>query len=121
VAVPISAALAAELALVKRAGVQVIVAESTGRPYRPDHFRHEWREATKRAGLDGLQFLDLRRSAVVRLAEAGCEVGEIASWTGHAISYTQSILETYFVSTRKAAASALVKLEAARKTREAGA
>ncbi len=118
VAIPISQELSAELARVDRQAVQVIVAEATKRPYRPDHFRHEWREGTLRAGLDGLQFLDLRRSAVVRLAEAGAEVGEIAAWTGHAINETTAILNTYFVPTRKAAEAALVKLEAARTKRE---
>jgi integrase len=113
VAIPIGQVLAAELAKVERGGVQVVISETTRRPYRENHFRHVWRAATVKAGLDGLQFLDLRRAAVVRMAEAGCEVGHIASWTGHSISETAAILNTYFVPTRKAAEAALVKLEAA--------
>jgi integrase len=111
VAIPITKALATELAGVERAGVHVVICETTRRPYILNSFRYIWRAATKRAGLDGLQFLDLRRSAVVRLAEAGCGVGEIASWTGHSISEAQTILDTYFVATKAAAAAALVKLE----------
>jgi integrase len=114
VAIPISRELQSELDRAPRGGAYVVTSEATGRPYRPDHFRHEWREVTKRAGLDGLTFLDLRRSAVVCLAEAGADVGQIAAWTGHAVSDTAAILNTYFVATRAAAKAALDKLEAHR-------
>jgi integrase len=115
VTIPIGEALRAELARAEHVAPEVLIAESTGRPYLVDFFQRAWRAATIRAGLDGLQFLDLRRSAVVRLATAGCSVGEIASFTGHSIADTQSILDVYFVPTREAAASALAKLERAAK------
>jgi integrase len=118
VAIPISETLAAELAKVERTGVHVIICENTHRPYIANSFRYAWRAATKRAGLDGWQYLDLRRSAVVRLAEAECSVGEIASWTGHSINETQQILDTYFVATKEAAAAALVKLERRRREQD---
>jgi integrase len=115
VAIPISETLAAELAAVERTGVYVVICESTRRPYLANSFRYAWRAVTKRAGLDGLQFLDLRRSAVVRLGEAGCGVAQISAWTGHSINETQKILDTYFVATKEAAAAALTKLEQRRR------
>jgi integrase len=117
VEIPISETLAAELAKADRTSVYVVSHATTGRPYHQKYFRDVWRTATLKARLDGLQFLDLRRSAVVRLAEAGCAVGEIASWTGHSISETTAILNTYFVPTRDAARAALAKLEGLNKHR----
>ena len=117
VAIPISRELAAELDQAPRLGDFIVTSETTGRPYKPNHFQHAWRQVTKRAGLDGLTFLDCRRSAVVRLAEAGCSVGELAAITGHSISEASTILNVYYVSTRDAAASAMAKLEKARRSR----
>jgi integrase len=114
VAIPISRELAAQLDKTERTGVNIVVCENTRRPYIANSFRYAWRAATKRAGMDGYQFLDLRRSAVVRLATVGCGVGQIASFTGHSIARTQAIIDTYFVSTKDAAAEALAKLERSR-------
>jgi hypothetical protein len=60
------------------------------------------------------RFQDLRRTAVVRLAEAGCTVPEIASISGHDIDYCQRIIDTYLPRTRKLAAAAIEKLEGKR-------
>ena len=37
----------------------------------------------KKVNIEDLWFMDLRRTAVVRLAEAGCSVPEIAAINGH--------------------------------------
>jgi integrase len=115
VAIPVSQTLAAELAQAPRTGPYVVTAENTGHPYNASHFRHVFRAVTKRADLDGLVFLDCRRTAVVRLAEAGCSVGELSAITGHSISEASTILNTYHVSTRPAAESAIAKLEQRRR------
>ncbi len=52
-----------------------MVSEITGRPYLADNFRAVFAKIRRAAGLSGVQFLDLRRTAVVRLAEAGCTAG----------------------------------------------
>src|SRR5260370_31332190 len=88
----------------KGATVYVISAE-TGQPYRPDNFRHIFAEIRAEAGIEeiarehgiegGLLFMDLRRTAVVHLARAGCSVPEIAAITGHSVSRTVAILEVY--------------------------
>lgn len=57
------------------------------------------------AGLDdaGLQFRDLRRTAMVRLAEAGATVPEIAAISGHTIDRCQKILDVYIPRSRQMA------------------
>lgn len=89
-----------------------ILTDERGHPFKADHFRHLWREATLAAGLDGLQFRDLRRTAMVRLAEAGATDIEIAAVSGHDIDQTRRILETYIPRTAAMASAAVAKLEA---------
>ena len=62
-------------------------------------------------GLGHLQARDLRRTAVVRLAEAGCTVFEVASITGHKISQCQTIIDTYWTRTPEMSRSAILKWE----------
>jgi len=68
------------------------------------------------AGVEGLQFRDLRRTAAVRLAEAGCTVPEIAAITGHTIDTTARILEAYlprnFTMARAAIVACCLRLNA---------
>jgi integrase len=106
-----------------------VISEETGQPYKPDNFRHVFAEIRAAAGIDeiarehgiegGLLFMDLRRTAVVHLARAGCSVPEIASITGHSVSRTVSILEVYLPRDSEMAAAAIAKLEAWRRTKNA--
>ena len=89
----------------------VIVSETTGRPYLEDNFRHVFAEIRDSADLGDLRFMDLRRTAVVWLAEAGCEIAEISAITGHSLNRTLEILETYLPRTGKMARNAITKLE----------
>ncbi|MCP4392938.1 MAG: hypothetical protein GY804_01515 [Alphaproteobacteria bacterium] len=54
--------------------------------------------------------MDLRRTAVVRLAEAGATEAQIAAVTGHKIETTRQILETYLPRTSDMAEAAITKL-----------
>ena len=90
-----------------------------GRPWKADHFRHLWRDATKQAGLDGLHFHDLRGTAVTRLAESECTPPEIAAISGHKINRVTSILERYLAPTEQLADSAIRKWENADRTNSA--
>lgn len=94
----------------------LILTTPTGRPWKSDHFRHEWGEATAAAKLTGLHFHDLRGTAVTMLAEAGCTEAEIASITGHSNQAVHGILEKYTARTRELARSAIGKLENAART-----
>jgi hypothetical protein len=64
------------------------------------------------AGLrDELQPRDLRRTGMTRMNEAGATVGQIAAVSGHSITKTQKILETYLKRTLKLAKGAIEKWE----------
>ena len=64
-----------------------------------------------KAGLGHLQARDLRRTAAVRLAEAGATAPEIAAVTGHSIDRTERILEVYVPRTKAMATATITKLE----------
>lgn len=92
----------------------LLVCESTGQQWKQDHFRHVFADVRKVAmqwcpSLEGKTFLTLRHTAVVRLAEAGCEVPEISAITGHTLTSVTQILERYHVRTKRAAESAFRK------------
>lgn len=93
-----------------------ITSEITGRPYTSNDFNHNFVKIRKKLieafpEYADLQFLDLRRTAVVRLGEAGCTEAEIAAITGHKIEHTRQILETYLPRTTQMADNAIAKLE----------
>lgn len=115
--IPCHAELRAILDTLPRVSTHILT-DANGRPFRGDNFRHQWREATLAASLDGLQFRDLRRTAMIRLAEAGCTDIEIAAISGHEIDQTRKILETYVPRTSAMATAAIAKLEAHRPKRE---
>ena len=93
--VPVTDELRRALDTTARQAPQIVLSEVTGVPYKADNFRAVFADVREEAGLKGLQFLDLRRTAVVRLAEAGCTVPEISAITGHSIDRTEKILEVY--------------------------
>ena len=73
----------------------------------------EWavRETKKRAGLGGLQVHDLRRTCVIKLAEAGCSTAEIGAITGHSDQSVHRMMRTYLPKTFAMARNAITKLE----------
>jgi integrase len=58
-----------------------------------------------------LQRRDLRRTAVIRMAEAGCTLLQIASVTGHSPKGVLDIIRVYWKSTYPQALEAIQKLE----------
>jgi hypothetical protein len=60
---------------------------------------------------------DRRRTALVRLAEAGCTDPDIAAITGHSLERTKQILETYLPRTPEMAHDAMAKWESKPKMR----
>lgn len=98
----------------------IIVNETTGMPYLEDTFTHDFREiADTCPGLvwtDGtpLLYMDLRRTAVINLARAGCTIPEIAAITGHSMKTVHQILETYLPMDAERADNGVTKLEAHR-------
>ncbi len=88
-----------------------IVTRPDGRPVSEFLWYEHFNRCRGMAGLMHLQARDLRRTAAVRLAEAGATTPEIAAVTGHTIDRTQRILETYLPRTKRMAQSAITKLE----------
>jgi integrase len=73
----------------------LLVPSPRGRPWSRRNFSRAWDEGCKKAELSGVQRRDLRRTAVVLMAEAGLTVGQIAAITGHRIETTAAILNVY--------------------------
>jgi len=73
----------------------LLVPSPTGRPWAYRNFARSWDKAMAAAGIADRQRRDLRRTGVVRLAEAGATVPQIASVTGWGIDYCQRIVDTY--------------------------
>jgi len=78
VAVPVSGELKVALDAAPRVS-PVIVVSSNRKPWSESGFQNAWWKATAKAGIKDLTFHDLRGTAVVRRARAGCTVPEICS------------------------------------------
>lgn len=110
VVIPVHETLKAALDGAPRKHVAILTT-ATGRPFKGDHFRRSWRKVTLAVGLGGFRFQDLRRTAMVRMAEAGATAIEIAAISGHDIDATQRILEAYIPRTAAMGKAAITKLE----------
>lgn len=100
-----------KLWLDKTNGDYLVISEETGKPYGGDNFRDWFARIKKDLGMEDKLFMDLRRTAMVRLGEAGCEIPEIAAVSGHDIETCQKILEVYLPRNSTMAHNAIVKLE----------
>lgn len=110
-AIPVGAPLKAALDAAHKRGALMLLTRD-GEKWTPDGFRVSWRKAVKAAGIHGVTFHDLRGSAVTRLALAGCEVPEIATFTGHSLKDVQEILDAHYLARDpRLAISAVRKLE----------
>jgi integrase len=109
IAGPLKAALDAALAVRKAAKVsplhleeEMICLNSEGEPWREGRagyngFISSFRKAKEEAGLTGVNFSDLRGTAVTRLALAGCTVPEICAITGHSHEEANAILAAHYL------------------------
>jgi integrase len=80
-----------------------------GKPWREDHFNHQFAKAVKAAGLTGLSFHGLRKTASAWLAEAGATDAEIDSVLGH-VDPKMTRLYRRQADQRTGAAAAMEKL-----------
>lgn len=95
----------------KRTSPYMLVSEDTRKPYKGDHFRHLFSEIRRLAEIDNkLQYRDLRRTAVVRLALSGATIAEIVSVTGHTLASATNILSVYLPKHTKMASHGISKL-----------
>lgn len=109
---PVMRSLRAVLDATERKAPAILICEATGKPYSKDMLSRAFRDiCAKVPGTEALQFRDLRRNAVVRLAEHGCTNAEIAAITGHSLQGTVNILEVYCPRSNKMAENAIAKVE----------
>jgi integrase len=96
----------------KREGL-LVPSPRAGGPWHNRNFSRAWDSAMREAKLDGsgLQRRDLRRTAMVRMAEAGATDAQIAAVSGHTIEQTRQILNTYIPRRGEIAAGAIAAWE----------
>ena len=89
----------------------IMLTNSEGKPWSKSGFQGAWGKATKRAGIRGLTFHDLRGTAVVMLARAECNEVEIYSITGHKPGDVRAILTAHYLPRdAEVAGNAIAKL-----------
>jgi len=74
-----------------------MLVNSDDKPWSESGFQGAWGKAAARAGIRGLTFHDLRGTAVVTLARAGCNEVEIYAITGHKPGDVQAILTAHYL------------------------
>ena len=93
----------------------LVIYEGTGKPYKPDLFRKKFTlvrkaAAKKMPSIASKQFMDLRDTAVTRLAMAGCTVPQICAITGHREQTAHQIMRHYLALNSDMANAAIDKL-----------
>src|SRR6516225_12040256 len=112
VPIPVSNTLKAALDAAPKIS-PIILTNSDGKPWSESGFQGAWGKATVRAGVRGLTFHDLRGTAVVTLARAGCNEVEIYAITGHKPGDVRAILTAHYLPRdAKVAENAIEKLNA---------
>jgi integrase len=97
----------------------LMLVTSSGKPWAPAGFQRTWATTKVRAGIRGLTFHDLRGTAVVTLARAGCTEAEIYAITGHVPAAVRRILTAHYLPRDgEVAANAIAKLDAYRRRAE---
>ncbi len=110
VAIPVTDELKAALDAAPRR-CPIMLTNSDGKPWSESGFQGAWGKAATRAGIRGLTFHDLRGTAVVTLARAGCNEVEIYSITGHKPGDVQAILTAHYLPRdAEVAGNAIAKL-----------
>ena len=90
--------LGLDVADVNEGARKILLLNSDGRPWASGaSFYESFHRECVRLGIKDRTFHDLRRTAVTRLAIAGCTEAEIASITRHSISEVKSILEKHYL------------------------
>lgn len=109
--VPVHASLRPVLASIPRRATTVLTS-SEGTPWTLSGFKSAWRKDKPKAIAEaGLVFHGLRKSAVVRLLEAGCTTAEVQAITGQSMEMVEHYAKE--VNQRKLARSGMAKWETA--------
>jgi hypothetical protein len=104
----------------------VIVCETTGQPWRADHFRHVFAEirgelAKTMPAVAGKTFRDLRDTAITMFIDGGLTLEETCSRSQHQPTRAQAVIQKHYGMIRQSVAdAAAVKLDAHRASLESG-
>lgn len=117
IAVPVHPILKERLDTYSNKTGLVIKSDLNGKQYTKDAFTHRFdlirkQVCKKYPEMSRCKFMDLRRTAIVRLAEAGCTEAQISAVSGHKIDTCRRILETYLPRNSTMAKDAITKYEA---------
>jgi integrase len=115
--IPVHPVLREYLDGLDRRSPSLTIVADRGRPVPYAKFNKYFCAIAKRVGIDA-QARDLRRTSMLKMAEAGATVPQIASVSGHSIDATQRILETYLPRNRALAEIAITRLADYRKDNE---
>ncbi len=110
--------LRALLATTQRVSTQIVVSETTKKPYQESDFQHTFAEIREKAGLPkDLQYRDLRRTLATALGAAGCSDDQMRAITGHK---TREVVGVYVRPDQTFAKGAFQRLQRATKRNAAG-
>ena len=124
VSIPLAPALAKRLRMImarrKASGKvfgHVVMNEQAWEPFKADWYRHLFEQVRREAqktvpSVARLRDKDLRATAVMWLAAAGCTNTQIASITGHTLETVNQILKHYWAASAAQADDAMAKLVA---------
>jgi integrase len=98
-ALPIFPELQAALEAIPAPRHLTFLATDAGAPFSSASFGNWFRACCKEAGLVGFSAHGLRKAGMVRFAQAGCSVHQIAAWSGHktlgeVAHYTRTVEQT---------------------------
>lgn len=93
-----------------------LVRDTRGKPYSRESFGRDFREVRDALANDaplivGKLYLDLRDTAITRLALAGCTVPEIRAITGHSLETIHKVLAHYLALDDRMADAAIERLK----------
>lgn len=101
------------LASTLRVSTQIVVSETTQKPYQESDFQHTFADIREKAGLPkDLQYRDLRRTLATALGAAGCSDDQIRAITGHK---TREVVGVYVLPDQTFAKGAIERLQKAAK------
>jgi integrase len=95
VRIKVSTELKTMLDSMERTAVTILTNQA-GKPWRSG-FKSSWRKACDRAGIEGLNFHDLRGTFVTLAYRNGASIEEIADVTGHTIKDAERIIRKHYL------------------------
>lgn len=114
VTIRVSAELRLMLENLDRRAVTILT-NSKGQPWTSSGFQSSWRASSKRIGIEGKRFHDLRGTFITKARRAGATIEQIVHASGHSPKTASDILEAHYLATDTAVSDAVIlKMERAK-------